>query len=349
MQNELPQELPSTYAAAGVDIKAGNEVVRRIKPHAKRTLTPGVLSAIGGFGALFQPDLKNFTEPVLVSATDGVGTKLKLAFALNKHDTIGVDLVAMCVNDVLCCGAKPLFFLDYFATGQLSPDVAESVVKGIADGCVQSHCALIGGETAELPGMYADGEYDLGGFCVGIVDKSKILDGATIQAGDVILGVASSGLHSNGYSLARKLLEPLGYDSFDENLGATIGAAMLSPTKIYVRAMSDALAQGKVKGLVHITGGGFYENIPRVLPPGTAARIERDSWPIPPIFALLQNQGNIAEREMFTTFNMGIGLVIVVAREDENAAREMINQSGESVQRIGEIVATNEAPHVELA
>jgi len=345
MQNELP----STYAAAGVDIEAGNEVVRRIKPHAKRTLTPGVLGAIGGFGALFQPDLKGFSEPVLVSATDGVGTKLKLAFALDKHDTIGVDLVAMCVNDVLCCGAKPLFFLDYFATGQLSPSVAESVVKGIADGCVQSDCALIGGETAELPGMYADGEYDLGGFCVGIVDKSKILDGAKIGAGDVILGLASSGLHSNGYSLARKLLEPLGYDTFDENLGTTIGAAMLEPTKIYVRATQEALAQGIIKGLVHITGGGFYENIPRALPDGTAARIERGALTIPPIFALLQKQGGIAEREMFTTFNMGIGLVAIVAREDENAARALLTASGERVHRLGEIVSTDEAPHVVLA
>jgi phosphoribosylformylglycinamidine cyclo-ligase len=306
--NESPTS--ATYASAGVDIEAGNELVQRIKPHAKRTNIPGVLGGLGGFGALFQPDLQGFSEPVIVSATDGVGTKLKLAFALDKHDTVGIDLVAMCVNDLLCGGARPLFFLDYFATGKLSPAQGEQVVKGIADGCVQAGCALVGGETAELPGFYEAGEYDLAGFCVGLVDKSKIIDGSTVQPGDVVLGLASSGLHSNGYSLARKLLEPLGLSTHLDELGTSIGDALLSPTRIYVKPVLSLLEKVQVKAMAHITGGGFYENIPRVLPANTKVVIERGSWPVLPLFDVLQKQGNIAEREMYTTFNMGIGLVL---------------------------------------
>jgi len=330
----------NTYAAAGVDIEAGNEVVRRIGPHAKRTFTPGVLAGVGGFGALFQPDLTGLAEPVLVSSTDGVGTKLKVAFDLGRHDTIGLDLVAMCVNDVLCCGARPLFFLDYFATGKLAPQDAEAVVKGVADGCLQAGCALIGGETAEMPGFYAPGEYDVAGFCVGVVDKTKIIDGANIQSGDAIIGVSSSGLHSNGYSLARRVLEPLGYDTFDENLGTTVGTALLEPTRIYVQPVLALLEKANIKGIVHITGGGFYENIPRVLPPDLNAVIERDSWPMPPIFDLLQETAGIEEREMFTTFNMGIGLVLVVEESEAAATIEFLDAQNLAAHRIGAVRST---------
>lgn len=318
----------SSYAEAGVNIEAGNETVRRIKSHVERTFTPGVLQGIGGFGAPFQPDLVGYTEPVLVSSTDGVGTKLKIAFELNRHDTVGIDLVAMCVNDIICSGARPLFFLDYFATGKLAPEVAELVVKGIAEGCCQAGCALIGGETAELPGFYAAGEYDLAGFCTGIVDKPKIIDGSSIVPGDVVLGLASSGLHSNGYSLARKVLEPLGYGTFDATLNTTVGEAMLTPTQIYVKPVLSLLESVEVKGIANITGGGFYENIPRALPANTVASIERGSWPIPSIFKLIEQRSSIAEREMFTTFNMGIGMVLVIAPDDETATRENLMAEG---------------------
>jgi phosphoribosylformylglycinamidine cyclo-ligase len=338
----------STYASAGVNIEAGNEVVRRIKPHVQRTRIPGVLGAIGGFGGLFQPDLSGFQEPVLVSGTDSVGTKLKVAFALGKHDTIGQDVVAMNVNDVLCCGARPLFFLDYLGIGQLEVDVAEAVIKGVADGCADAGCALIGGETAELPGIYSEGEYDLVGCCVGIVDKAKIIDGSTIKPGDVILGLPSSGLHSNGYSLARKVLEPLGFETHIEALGTSLGEAMLAPTKIYVRPVLSLIEHVPVKGIVHITGGGFYENIPRVLPPGTRAVIERGSWPVPPLFALLQEHGNILEREMFTTFNMGVGLIIVLDAAREEDARQALSEYSIEAFRIGTIEACDDAPHVTL-
>jgi phosphoribosylformylglycinamidine cyclo-ligase len=332
-------ETPVTYASAGVNIEAGNEVVRRIKSHVARTHIPGVLGGIGGFGGLFQPDLSGYSEPVLVSGTDGVGTKLKLAFQLNKHDTVGIDLVAMCVNDVLCGGAKPLFFLDYFATGKLEPETTEAVVKGIADGCEQAGCALIGGETAELPGFYAPGEYDLAGFCVGIVDKPKIIDGSQITPGDVILGLPSSGLHSNGFSLARKILEPLGYETIDSSLNCSLGEAMLEPTRIYVKPVLSLLEKIPVKGMVHITGGGFYENIPRVLPQNTRAVIQKGTWPILPLFTMIQQQANIAEREMFTTFNMGIGFVLIVAAQDAEAAQAHLQMQGETVYQLGTIEA----------
>lgn len=347
-ENNPESALPTTYAAAGVDIEAGNELVRRIKPHAARTKTAGVVSSIGGFGALFQHDFTAYAEPLLVSATDGVGTKLKLAFATGRHDTVGIDLVAMCVNDVLCLGAKPLFFLDYFATGKLSPASAEQVVKGIADGCVQAGCALIGGETAELPGFYAAGEYDLAGFCVGVVDKPKVIDGSTVQAGDVILGLSSSGLHSNGYSLARKVLDPLGYDTHLDELGTTVGEAMLAPTNIYVKPVLELLESVTVKSLTHVTGGGFYENIPRSLPAGTKALIDRGSWPMPPLFTLIQQRAGISEREMFTTFNMGIGLVAVVAAGDAERAQSVLRGSGIEAHRIGSIEAGEGDAVVEL-
>lgn len=338
----------STYAAAGVNIEAGNETVRRIKPYAQQTFIPGVLSGIGGFGALFQPDLAGYAEPVFVSGTDGVGTKLKVAFALNRHDTIGIDCVAMNVNDVLCCGARPLFFLDYLGIGKLEPEVAEAIVKGVATGCQAAGCALIGGETAELPSLYAPGEYDLAGFCVGIVDKPRIIDGSTIAPGDVILGLSSSGAHSNGYSLARRVLEPLGYDTHRDDLGMTIGEALLVPTKIYVRPVLSLLEKVAVKGIAHITGGGFYENIPRMLPANTLATVERGAWPVPPIFELIQEQASIAEREMYTTFNMGIGLILVVAATAEVAAHASLTEQGVAVQRIGTIGRTDEEPHVIL-
>ena len=342
-------ETPVTYASAGVNIEAGNEVVRRIKGHVARTQIPGVLGGIGGFGGLFAPDLKGYSEPVLVSGTDGVGTKLKLAFQLNKHDTVGIDLVAMCVNDVLCGGAKPLFFLDYFATGQLEPETTEAVVKGIADGCEQAGCALIGGETAELPGFYAPGEYDLAGFCVGLVDKPKIIDGSQITSGDVILGLPSSGLHSNGFSLARKVLEPLGYETIDAALNRSIGGAMLEPTRIYVKPVLSLLENVTVKGMVHITGGGFYENIPRVLPQNTRAVIQKGSWPMLPLFTMIQQQANIAEREMFTTFNMGVGLVLIVAAQEAEAARAHLKTQGETVYELGRIEAGEGEPEVVLS
>jgi len=338
-------QLPATYAQSGVNIEAGNELVRRIKPHAKRTHGPGVLSGLGGFSALFQHDFTRYQEPILVSSTDGVGTKLKLAFELHRHDTVGRDLVAMCVNDLICCGAQPLFFLDYFATGHLSPDIGEAVVKGIADGCVEAGCALVGGETAELPGFYQEGEYDLAGFTVGVVDKPKLIDGSQVRAGDIILGLSSSGLHSNGYSLGRRLLEPLGYDTFRPELGTTIGAALLEPTRIYVRPVLSLLEKIEVKAIANITGGGFYENIPRVLPDNTLAQIKRGSWPASPLFSMIQQQGSVAEREMFTTFNMGIGLVLILAPEDVEDAK---NHLGEGVFEIGKIVNGQGQARVEL-
>ena len=340
---------PATYADSGVSIQAGNEVVARIKPHAKRTFTDGVVSNLGSFGALFQHDFSRYAEPLLVSATDGVGTKLKIAFELDKHDSVGRDLVAMCVNDLICSGARPLFFLDYFATGKLSPAQAEAVVAGIADGCIDAGAALIGGETAELPGFYSDGEYDLAGFTVGVVDKPRVIDGSHVAAGDAIIGLASSGLHSNGYSLARRLLEPLGYGAKHETLGdSTIGQTLLTPTQIYVKPVLSLLESVDVKAIANITGGGFYENIPRVLPDGCVAQIRRGSWDVPPIFALIQSEGNVEEREMFTTFNMGIGLVTVVERGDVAAVIGHLKEQGIKAFELGEITVGEGAARVEL-
>lgn len=326
-----------SYAKAGVSIDAGDELVERIKPAAKKTLVPGVLGSIGGFGALFEIS-KEYKNPVLVSGTDGVGTKLKLAFELNKHDTVGQDLVAMSVNDILVQGAKSLFFLDYYGCGKLDVDTAERVVKGIAKGCELAGCALIGGETAEMPGMYPAGEYDLAGFAVGIVEKDAIIDGSTITDGDVVLGLASSGPHSNGFSLIRKVVEVSGADwnmPFD---GATLGERALEPTRIYVKQVLNVMRQVTIKGMAHITGGGLLENIPRVLPEGVQCVIDGKSWKRPAIFDWLQEQGGIDTNEMHRVFNNGIGMAVIVAKEDAARAKTLFTAEAETVYEIGRIV-----------
>ncbi|HET9471391.1 MAG TPA: phosphoribosylformylglycinamidine cyclo-ligase [Usitatibacter sp.] len=330
--------VPLTYREAGVDIDAGDALVERIKPFAKRTLRPEVLGGIGGFGALVEVS-KKYREPVMVSGTDGVGTKLKLAFRMKKHDTIGIDLVAMSVNDILCSGAEPVFFLDYFACSKLDVDVAEAVVKGIAEGCEQAACALIGGETAEMPGMYDPNEYDLAGFAVGLVEKSKILDGTRVASGDVVIGLASSGPHSNGYSLVRKVVAVSAADLYEPFDGArTLGEALLEPTRIYVKPVLAVMERVAVKGLAHITGGGLTENIPRILPQGLCARLEASKWPRPPVFRWLQRHGAIEEAEMVRTFNCGIGMVAVVARADAKAAIDAFSALGVEAFEIGAIV-----------
>ena len=307
----------ASYAAAGVNIEAGYEGVRLMKQHVERTFIPGVVSDIGGFGGLFAPQLGGMKEPVLVSGTDGVGTKQRIAQLLDRHDTVGIDCVAMCVNDIVCCGAKPLFFLDYIAIGRNEPEKVATLVSGVAEGCVQAGCALIGGETAEHPGTMQPEDYDLAGFSVGIVDKEKILNRASVQEGDVVLGLPSSGIHSNGYSLVRKVFDVEHADlSADvDELGMTLGEALLIPTRIYVKPVLAALEVGEIHGISHITGGGFYENIPRCLPAGYQARIEKDAIPVPPIFRMVQRCGDIPERDMFNTFNMGIGMSLVVSRD----------------------------------
>ena len=336
-----------SYKAAGVDVTAGYESVELMKKHVKRTVIPGVVSGIGGFGGLFQPDLAGMEEPVLVSGTDGVGTKLKIAMLLDKHDTIGIDAVAMCVNDVVCCGAKPLFFLDYIACGRNFPEKIAEIVAGVAEGCVQSGCALIGGETAEHPGMMPEEDYDLAGFTVGVVDKKKIIDGSRLEAGDVLLGVKSSGVHSNGFSLVRKVFG-IGADDevnkeilakhYDE-LGGTLGEALLTPTRIYVKPVLAAIEAADVKAISHITGGGFYENIPRMLPDGVKAVVEKDSYEIPAIFRLLAKTGNIEEKMMYNTYNMGIGMVLAVDPADADKAMEAARAAGETPYVIGRIEA----------
>lgn len=330
------------YKKAGVDIAAGNEAVERMKKHVKTTFRPEVLTDLGGFGALFGLNKDKYEEPVLVSGTDGVGTKLKIAFAMDKHDTIGIDAVAMCVNDIVVQGAEPLFFLDYLACDKVIPEKIESIIKGISDGCVQSGCALIGGETAEMPGMYSEGEYDIAGFTVGIVDKKKMIDGSKIRPGDVVIGLASSGVHSNGFSLVRKLLlEEKGYSLNDhiDALGAKLGDVVLEPTKIYVKSVLAALEKVELKGLAHITGGGFIENIPRMLPADVNVEIDYGSWPILPIFQLMQEAGSISNNDMFRTFNMGIGMVIVVSEEQAAEAARIFEQHGEKVYTLGRVTA----------
>ncbi|WP_178023534.1 phosphoribosylformylglycinamidine cyclo-ligase [uncultured Paenibacillus sp.] len=333
--------MSEAYKNAGVDIAAGNETVERMKKHVKRTFRPEVMTDLGGFGALFGLNKDKYAEPVLVSGTDGVGTKLKIAFAMDKHDTIGIDAVAMCVNDIVVQGAEPLFFLDYLACDKVVPEKIEAIVAGIAEGCSQSGCALIGGETAEMPGMYGEGEYDIAGFTVGVVDKSKIVNGSRIAPGDTVIGLASSGVHSNGFSLVRKLLlEEAGYaltDKLPELGGEALGDVLLTPTKLYVKPVLSLLDQVDVKGMAHITGGGFIENIPRVLPEGVNVEIAYGSWPILPIFDLLQKRGDVSPRDMFTTFNMGIGLVIVVAEEQTDAAVSALRQAGETPYVIGKV------------
>ncbi|MEO7742633.1 MAG: phosphoribosylformylglycinamidine cyclo-ligase [Usitatibacter sp.] len=336
---------PLTYRGAGVDIDAGDELVERIKPFAKRTMRPEVLGGIGGFGALVEVS-KKYKNPVMVSGTDGVGTKLKLAFRMKKHDTIGIDLVAMSVNDILACGAEPIFFLDYFACGKLDVGVAADVIQGVAEGCEQANCSLIGGETAEMPGMYDPNEYDLAGFAVGLVEKNAIIDGTTIQPGDAIVGLASSGPHSNGYTLVRKVIAVSGSDIFEPfDGGQTLGEALLEPTRIYVKPVLDAMAKVGVKGVAHITGGGLTENIPRVLPQDVCAKLELARWPRSKIFQWLKKYGNIDEAEMHRTFNCGIGMVLVVARDEVKSAIDVLAGNGAEAFEVGSIVAReNGAP-----
>lgn len=334
------QSRSESYAAAGVDITAGYKAVELMKSHIARTMTSGVCSDVGGFGGLFELDTTGIEKPVLVSGTDGVGTKLKLAFLMDKHDTVGIDCVAMCVNDIICCGAKPLFFLDYIACGKNVPEKIASIVSGVAEGCVQSSAALIGGETAEMPGFYPVDEYDLAGFSVGVVDKAKILDPSTMKPGDIVIALPSSGVHSNGFSLVRKVFDVENSDikSPREELGGkSIGETFLTPTKIYVKPVLKLLEEVKVKGISHITGGGFYENIPRSIPDGLGAVIERNAVRVLPIFDLIAKEGNISERDMFNTFNMGVGMSVVVAPEDADKALEVLKANGEDAYVIGKI------------
>ncbi len=330
----------SSYAAAGVDIVAGYKSVELMKEHVRRTMVPGVLGGLGGFGGLFQLDLSKMKNPVLVSGTDGVGTKLKLAFLLDKHDTIGIDCVAMCVNDILACGAKPLFFLDYIACGRNIPEKIAAIVAGVAEGCVQAGCALIGGETAEHPGMMPEEEYDLAGFTVGAVDKEKILDNSVMKAGDVLLALPSTGIHSNGFSLVRKVFDLEGKDlrRYVPELGGELGETLLTPTQIYVKPVLELMKQVAVHGVSHITGGGFYENIPRCIPQGLMARVNKSAVKVLPIFDLIAKEGNIPERDMFNTYNMGVGMVLVVPANQADRAKEVLKAQGQECYMIGEIV-----------
>jgi phosphoribosylformylglycinamidine cyclo-ligase len=337
------------YKASGVDIDAGNETVRRIRSLARSTFTPGVLSDIGSFGGLFRLEPGRFRDPVLVSSADGVGTKLKVAFRANRHDTVGIDLVNHCVNDILVQGAEPLFFLDYLATGRLAPDVAESIVGGMASACRDNNCALLGGETAEMPGMYADGEYDLAGFIVGVVERERIINGRAIAVGDVLVGIPSSGLHTNGYSLARRIafdLMKLDVGSHVADLGTTVGEALLAPHRSYLSMLQPLFEAGRIKGMAHITGGGITDNLPRILPHGTAATVDLSSWRVPPLFRWLQRCGNVPAEDMFRTFNMGIGLIVVTSKgHAEPLISELAARGGREARVIGEIVA-GEPPSV---
>lgn len=328
------------YKQAGVDVEAGYQAVERIKRHAARTFDTNVLGGIGSFGSMYSlQGFAGMTDPVLVSGTDGVGTKLKIAFAMDKHDTVGIDCVAMCVNDVVCQGAKPLFFLDYIATGKLVPEQVADIVKGVAEGCLQAGCALIGGETAEMPGFYAPGEYDMAGFAVGIAERAACVDGSGIRAGDVLIGLASSGVHSNGFSLVRRLFgeDARAMARYEADLGATLGETLLTPTRIYVQSILSLLNRFTLKGVAHITGGGFIENIPRMLPAGLCARIEPQSWRIPPIFPLMQRTGNITERAMYNTFNMGIGMVLAVDADTAQPLLAACAELGEQASIIGSV------------
>ncbi len=329
----------TTYKDAGVDVEAGYESVKLIKDHVKRTFRPEVMTELGGFGGLFSLDKSKYEEPVLVSGTDGVGTKLKMAFLLDKHDTVGIDCVAMCVNDVVCSGAEPLFFLDYVAVGKNYPEKVAEIVIGVSEGCVMAGCSLIGGETAEMPGFYPLDEYDLAGFTVGIVDKSKIIDGKSIKAGDKLIGLASSGIHSNGYSLVRKLVNPTetNLKEYVEKLGCTLGEELIKPTKIYVKTILDLIQKFEIKGISHITGGGFIENIPRMIPEGLRVEIQKGSWPILPIFDLLKGLGNMNDRDIYNTFNMGIGMVLAVDSDKAEEIAAYLKSVGEDAFIIGSI------------
>ena len=339
----MESSFSESYKAAGVDITAGYKSVELMKQHIKRTLTPGAMSDIGGFGGLFLPDLTGIENPVLVSGTDGVGTKLKIAMLLDKHDTIGIDCVAMCVNDVICCGAKPLFFLDYIACGKNIPEKIAAIVSGVAEGCVQAGCALIGGETAEHPGMMPEDDYDLAGFTVGVVDRDKVFDNSTVKAGDAIIALPSTGVHSNGFSLVRKVFDVENKDMniYSDELGKTVGEALLTPTKIYVKPVLALAEKVNIKAVSHITGGGFYENIPRSLPDGFTAQIDRKALRILPIFDLLQKTGNIPERDMFNTYNMGVGMSLVVDSDKADEALQILKANGEDAYLIGEITKSD--------
>ncbi len=340
----MEKSFSESYKSAGVDITAGYKSVELMKNDIKRTATGGEVSGIGGFGGLFMPDLSGYKQPVLVSGTDGVGTKLKLAFLMDKHDTIGIDCVAMCVNDIICCGAKPLVFLDYIACGRNIPEKIAAIVKGVCDGCVMAGASLIGGETAEHPGMMPEDEYDLAGYCTGVVDRDKIIDNTTMREGDIVIALPSSGVHSNGFSLVRKVfgIDNISYDELSAKRndlgGKSLGEALLEPTKIYVKPVLALLDEVNVKGISHITGGGFYENIPRSVPDGLCAEIDRSSLKIPAIFGLIQKAGDIPERDMFNTYNMGVGMSITVAPEDEKKALEILRNHGENAYVIGKIV-----------
>ena len=333
-----------SYAEAGVDITAGYKAVELMKKHIARTVTPGVVSDIGGFGGLFAPDLSGMKRPVLVSGTDGVGTKIKIAFLMDKHDTVGIDCVAMCVNDIICCGAKPLLFLDYIACGRNVPERIAELVGGVAEGCVQAGCALVGGETAEHPGLMPEDEYDLAGFSVGVVDAEKVIDKSKVKAGDVIIGLPSSGVHSNGFSLVRRVfdVEKRDLTARVAELGASLGETLLTPTRIYVKTLLSLMERVTVKGVSHITGGGFYENIPRSIPEGLTARVRRSDVPVLPIFDLIQKTGNIPERDMFNTFNMGVGMTLIVAPVEADAAVSALRELGEQPAILGEIVTGEE-------
>ena len=335
-----------SYAAAGVDITAGYKAVKLMKKHIEKTATPGVCSDIGGFGGLFEPDLGGIKKPVLVSGTDGVGTKLKIAFLADRHDTVGIDCVAMCVNDIICCGAKPLFFLDYIACGKNLPEKIADIVKGVCEGCIQAGAALIGGETAEMPGFYPEDEYDLAGYCTGIVDKEKIIDSKTMREGDVMIALPSSGVHSNGFSLVRQVFSVEDNPDMDKPLeelgGQTLKDTLLTPTKIYVKPVLALIEKVKVKGISHITGGGFYENIPRSIPDGLGAVIKRSDIRVLPIFDLIAKKGGIDDRDMLNTFNMGVGMSIIVAKEDADRAVSILKENGEDAYILGEIVKSDE-------
>ena len=339
----MEKSFSESYKAAGVDVTAGYKGVKLMKKAVQATYSNAVISDIGGFGGLYAPQIKEMEEPILVSGTDGVGTKLKLAFLMDKHDTIGEDCVAMCANDVICTGASPMFFLDYMALGKNIPEKVATIVAGVAEGCKKANCSLIGGETAEMPGFYPVDEYDLAGFCVGIVDKKKIIDNKTIEIGDKVIGLKSSGVHSNGFSLVRKVfnVSKENLNEYVESLGCTVGEALLKPTKIYVKPILKLIEQVKVKGISHITGGGFYENMPRMLREGVALKIDKNSYEVPPIFKLIAERGNIPERDMYNTFNMGIGMAVIVPESEVEKSLEILKQAGEEAYLIGEVIEGN--------
>lgn len=339
----MEKSFSESYKAAGVDVTAGYKGVELMKKAVQATYTNAVISDIGGFGGLYAPQIKGMEKPILVSGTDGVGTKLKLAFLMDKHDTIGEDCVAMCANDVICTGASPMFFLDYMALGKNIPEKVATIVAGVAEGCKKANCSLIGGETAEMPGFYPVDEYDLAGFCVGIVDKKKIINNKTIEIGDKVIGLKSSGVHSNGFSLVRKVFDvnKENLNEYVESLGCTVGEALLKPTKIYVKPILKLIEQVKVKGISHITGGGFYENMPRMLREGVALKIDKNSYEVPPIFKLIAERGNIPERDMYNTFNMGIGMAVIVPESEVEKSLKILKQAGEEAYLIGEVIAGN--------